>query len=118
MIQVLFVDDDRVTLKLVKGILEGAGYAVIICTDPREALDRMEREKVDVIISDANMPGGISGFDFVKTIRGRSEYRDLPVALLTGRREKRDIQMGLQVGADDYIIKPIDPLVLLGKIET
>jgi CheY-like chemotaxis protein len=118
MTHVLFVDDDRVSLKLVRGILEGAGYGVHTSTDPREALELMAKEKVDIVISDANMPGGISGFEFVRTIRMRPEFKDLPVALLTGRREKRDIQMGLQSGADDYIIKPIDPLVLLGKIET
>jgi len=118
MIQVLFVDDDRVTLKLVKGILEGAGYSVIAVADPREALDVLERENVDILISDANMPGGVSGFDLVRTIRTMYKFKDLPIALLTGRREKRDIQMGLQSGADDYIIKPIDPLILLGKIET
>jgi len=114
----LFVDDDRVTLKLVQGILEGAGYSVVAVADPREALEKMDREQVDLVITDANMPGGVSGFDVVRTIRTRPHLRNLPVALLTGRREKKDIQLGLQVGADDYIIKPIDPLVLLGKVET
>jgi DNA-binding response OmpR family regulator len=118
MSQILFVDDDKITLKLVKGILEGAGYTALLASDPREALEILEKHTIDALITDANMPGGISGFDLVKTVKNRPEYKALPTALLTGRREKKDIAMGLAVGADDYIIKPIDPLILLGKIES
>lgn len=118
MINILFVDDDKVTLKLVKEILESAGYSAVAVPDPRDALDHLEKETFDLVISDANMPGGVSGFDLVKTIRRNSKFASLPVALLTGRRDKKDIQMGLECGADDYIIKPIDPHILLGKIES
>ena len=69
MINVLFIDDDKVTLRLVREILEGAGYSVVACTDPRDALDHLSKEPFDLILTDANIPGGVSGFDLVRTIR-------------------------------------------------
>ncbi len=117
MINILFVDDDKVTQKLVKGILNSAGYSVTTLSDPRDAFDRLNSEHFDIIITDANMPGGISGFDFIRTIRRTEKFSKIPVAMLTGRRDAKDIQLGLEVGANDYILKPIDPLILLGKVE-
>jgi CheY-like chemotaxis protein len=118
MIKILYVDDDRVALKMVKSILESAGYAVTTTTDPRDGLERMKTESFDLVISDANMPGGVSGFDMVRTIRSQMHFDKVAVALLTGRREKKDIQLGLECGANDYIIKPIDPDILLSKVES
>lgn len=117
MTKVLFVDDDRVALKMVKSILESAGYLVTTTGDPRDALDRLEKEPFDLLISDANIPGGVSGFDLVKTVRSRMHFDKMAIALLTGRREKKDIQYGLDCGANDYIVKPIDPDILLAKVE-
>jgi DNA-binding response OmpR family regulator len=117
-INVLFVDDDKVTQKIVKEILENSGYCVTTVSDPRDAIDRLNSEPFDVIITDANMPGGISGFDFCKTLRLTEKFAKIPIAMLTGRRETKDIQLGLESGADDYILKPIDPLILLGKVES
>jgi DNA-binding response OmpR family regulator len=118
MVSVLFIDDDKVTLKMVRSILESAGYSVITTTDARDGLDRLEREPVDMIITDANIPGGISGFELVRTVRKHPKFANLPIAILTGRREKKDIEKGLECGANDYIIKPIDPHILLGKIDS
>ena len=118
MVRILFIDDDKMTLKLVQGIFEHAGYSVITSSDPRIAIERLEKKQIDLVITDANMPGGMSGFDLVKTIRARKEFDEIPVAILTGRREKKDIQLGLSCGANDYIIKPIDPHILLGKVES
>jgi len=118
MVSILFIDDDKVTLKVVRSILESAGYSVITTTDARDGLERLEREPVDLIITDANIPGGISGFELVKTVRKHPKFSRLPVAILTGRREKKDIERGLECGANDYIIKPIDSHILLGKIDS
>ncbi|MDZ4676687.1 MAG: response regulator [Oligoflexia bacterium] len=117
MTNILFIDDDKVTLKLVKDILESSGYSVVTSTDPRDGLDKLEREVFDMVITDANMPGGVSGYELIKTIRGKPKFAHIPIAMLTGRRDKKDIQLGLDSGADDYIIKPIDPMILLGKIQ-
>src|SRR3954471_15653832 len=94
-LNILFVDDDKVALKMVKGILESAGYGVTVTMDPREALEKLTHYHFDLLISDANMPGGISGFDLVRTIRSQPRFGDLTIALLTGRREKQDIRQGL-----------------------
>lgn len=118
MIKVLFVDDDKVTQKLVKEILSTAGYSVMVSDDPRDAIEKLNTEPFDIVLSDVNIPGGFSGFAFVKTIRSYPKFAKMPVAMITGRRDKKDIQLGMECGADDYILKPIDPLILLSKVES
>ena len=116
MLNILVVDDDKMTLTLITEILEGAGYRVVATPHPHDAVEILNREVIDALVTDANMPGGISGFDLVKTIRKNPKFKDLPIAFLTGRREKKDIALGLECGANDYIIKPIDPHILKAKV--
>lgn len=118
MIKVLFVDDDKVTQKLVKEILSGAGYSVVVSDDPRDAFEKLNIEPFDVVLTDINIPGGFSGFAFVKTMRSYPKFQKMPIAMITGRRDKKDIQLGLECGADDYILKPIDPMILISKVES
>lgn len=118
MASILFVDDDKVTQKLVKDILDVAGYDVIVLGDPRDAYDRLQQEHFDCLVTDVNMPGGFSGFDLVRATRKLEKTAKLPIAVVTGRRDPKDIMTGVQVGADDYIVKPIDPHIFLGKIES
>ncbi|MBK9294423.1 MAG: response regulator [Oligoflexia bacterium] len=118
MASILFVDDDKVTQKLVKDILDLSGYDVIIIGDPRDAYDRLQQEHFDCLITDVNMPGGFSGFDLVRAVRKLDKTKKIPIAVVTGRRDPKDIMTGVQVGADDYIVKPIDPHIFLGKVET
>jgi DNA-binding response OmpR family regulator len=114
---ILFVDDDKVTLKMVENILTAAGYYVATTTDSLSVIERLERESFDLVITDANMPM-LNGFDLIRTIRMHEKLSHLPIALLTGRRDKKDIQHAITSGADEYIVKPIDPVILIAKIET
>jgi DNA-binding response OmpR family regulator len=117
MIRVLIVDDDKDFLKIVSAILDSAGYLVTTAQDAHDALEKIQQETFDVILSDANMPGP-SGFDLVKTIRSHSKLSGIAIALLTGRRDHRDIERGLSSGADDYLVKPIDADLFLAKVNS
>lgn len=115
--KILVVDDDKDFLKIVTKILEVGGFAVTTSENATDALQKIDNEIFDVLISDANMPGG-SGFNLIKTLKKNYGSRNMSIALLTGRREKKDIEYGLSCGADDYIVKPLDPDLFLAKIET
>jgi CheY-like chemotaxis protein len=117
MANVLVVDDDKDFLKIAQRFLQAAGYSVVTATDAVGGIEALGRELFDLILTDANMPGG-SGFDLVKTLKRNDQTKGLPVAMLTGRRDKEDIDKGLSCGADDYIVKPIDPDIFLSKVDS
>lgn len=113
---ILLVDDDADVRRMVKKILEKGGYQVSVVDNGLSALDELNSRTYDLLVSDANMPQ-YSGFDLIKALRRQPRHRELCIAMLTGRREKQDIQLAIDLGVNDYIVKPIDPDVLLNKIE-
>jgi len=114
---VLLVDDDKDIIRMAQAILENSFYNVKSAGDVLAALELLRTYTFDVVISDANMPH-YSGFDLIKTIRHEDKWRSMSVAMLTGRKEKQDIERAIRLGIDDYIIKPIDPLIFLKKVDT
>ena len=117
MARVLVVDDDKDILKAVEQILAEVGHTVVSATSAMEAIEHLRLASFDMVLSDANMPMH-SGFDLVATLRKEPEWQKLSIAMLTGRREKKDIEKAINAGVDDYIVKPIDPLLLIQKVET
>ena len=117
MARILIVDDDRDVLKITSRVLKMAKHEVLTSEGPGLAFDLLRQMPFDAVITDANMPE-MSGFDFVESLRSRKETKNLAVALLTSRREREDVQRGIAAGVDDYIVKPIDPLILVQKIES
>lgn len=115
--RILAVDDDKDILRMVEQILAEAGHTVVSATNVLEAIDHLRHASFDMVLSDANMPMH-SGFDLVMTLRKEPEWQKLSIAMITGRREKKDIEKAVQAGVDDYIVKPIDPLLLIQKVET
>ncbi len=115
MAKLLVVDDDKDILKLAKAVLTHENHEVLTAIDAIAAMDILNNQSIDLVISDANMPH-YSGFDFINTLRKDSRFKDLPVAMLTGLREKKDIEKAIRVGVNDYIIKPLDPLIFTQKI--
>jgi CheY-like chemotaxis protein len=115
MARILVVDDDHDVLKLVERVFSQAGHMVITADDPFKAMATLDRNDFDLLISDANMPH-FSGFELIQTLRRNSRYENMSIAMLTGLRERKDIDKALKAGVDDYIVKPIDPMILLQKI--
>ena len=112
----LIVDDDTDVLNIITKLLELKNHQVIAAENALEAIDRITENNVDIVITDATMPE-FSGFDLIRSLKNNEKYAHLTLAMLTGRREKEDIQHALDLGVQDYIVKPIEPDVLLTKIE-
>jgi len=114
----LIVDDDHTLADLLVFTLRRAGYESYIAYDIPNALDLFEKIDFDVIILDVNLPGKPDmkdGFDVCRAIRQTS---DVPIILLTVRDEEEDILKGLNLGADDYILKPFSPRQLVARIKS
>lgn len=118
MAKILIVDDQKSILLTVEALLKSENHLVTACTNSIDALDKLNSEKFDLVITDAIMPVGTNGFVLTKTIRSTPNLSKIPVILLTGKREKSDVEKGIESGADDYIVKPIDPPLLLEKVNT
>jgi DNA-binding response OmpR family regulator len=116
MAHLLIVDDDMFFLKMTRKILEFSGYSVSVAVDSQTAMEKLQKDTFDLILTDANMPGG-SGFDLIRKIKNDPKSFEIPVAMLTGRRNREDVLKGLECGATDYIVKPIDPDLFLEKIQ-
>jgi two-component system alkaline phosphatase synthesis response regulator PhoP len=112
--KILVVDDEQQLVKVLKGYLEKAGYSVVTAYDGNEALVVFQREKPDFAILDLNLPG-MDGLDVCKTIRRDS---DIPILMLTARVEETDKLIGLELGADDYVIKPFSPREVIARVRT
>jgi two-component system chemotaxis sensor kinase CheA len=101
---VLVVDDSAVTRTLEKGILETAGYRVLVAPDGVAALDLLRREPCDLVVTDVEMPR-MDGFALTAEVRGDDRLRDLPVVLVTSLASDDDRRRGVEAGADAYIVK-------------
>jgi DNA-binding response OmpR family regulator len=108
----LIVDDDRILADVIAFTLRKEGFEIIQAYDGNTAIHRWHEEKPDLIVLDVNMPN-LDGFTVCRKIRGES---DVPIILLTVRGEEDDIVQGLEIGADDYIVKPFSPRQLVARI--
>ncbi len=112
---VLVVEDDEDILQLLSYNLETAGYEVLTSEDGYEGLNLAKQHRPSLIILDIMLPG-IDGFEVCKEIKRRAETADTPVIMLTARGEEVDRIVGLELGADDYVVKPFSPRELLLRI--
>jgi two-component system alkaline phosphatase synthesis response regulator PhoP len=112
--RILVVDDEPQIVKVVKAYLEKTGFAVVSAADGSAALAVFRREKPDLVILDLNLPG-IDGLEVCRAIRRTSE---VPVIMLTARVEESDRLIGLELGADDYVIKPFSPREVVARVRT
>ncbi len=112
---VLVIDDDPVILELLRVNFEIEGFDVICATDGEEGLKRAQTERPDAVISDIMMPRR-DGLQLLADLKGDPATEDLPVILLSAKAQKSEVQQGLDLGADDYITKPFDPLELIDRL--
>ncbi|MFD0938110.1 response regulator, partial [Methylobacterium trifolii] len=103
---ILVVDDSITTRTLEKGILEAAGYRVVVCVDGQDALERLRAgiEPVDLVLADVEMPR-LDGFGLLKALRADERFARLPLVLMTSRGDAQDVARGLDLGADAYLTK-------------
>ncbi len=113
---ILVVDDSSSVRNLVKFVLESDGYATAEAADGREAWDMVQRIHPSLVVADCDMPE-MTGPELVRAMREQPQFNDTPIVLLTSKRDEKDEVFGLEVGADDYIGKPVEPLKLQARIK-
>ena len=112
---VLLVDDDPVILKLLQVNFEMEGFNVSTANDGVEGLEKARAERPDIVLLDIMMPR-MDGLQVTKALKGDPETKDIPIILLSAKAQASDIQAGKDIGADDYLTKPFDPLELLERV--
>lgn len=106
---ILIVDDSKTVRNLVAFIMKQEGFKVTTAEDGLDGLEKLyAAEKVDLIVSDINMPR-MDGLTFIKNLREQDAYRDMPIIVLSTEGEDKDIETGLSVGANLYMVKPAQP---------
>ncbi|MBK8822961.1 MAG: response regulator transcription factor [Anaerolineales bacterium] len=109
---ILIVDDEKRLVSLVESYLTQEGYRVATAFNGKEALTVADRENPDLIILDIMMPE-MNGYDFMRIHRAE---HDTPIIMLTAKVEDDDKIIGLELGADDYVVKPFKPRELMARV--
>jgi DNA-binding response OmpR family regulator len=114
--RILLVEDDPAVLRAVSYMLGKEGYEVLTASNGLDGLTKAKGESPDLLILDVMLPG-IDGFEICHRLRAEPQTAQLPILMLSAKGQAADKSMGLQVGANEYLTKPVERLVLLGKIE-
>lgn len=112
---VLVVDDSLSIRKFLAGLLSNQGFEVDMAKNGYHALEILNQKEFDMVITDLEMPH-LSGYELIEQIRAENRWEDLPVIVLTGRASKHIQQLSMNLGADEFIIKPFKEDELLDKI--
>ncbi|MEO8355964.1 MAG: response regulator transcription factor [Chloroflexota bacterium] len=109
---ILVVEDEASIAEVVSLYLKRAGYSVQIASDGRQAMNIFQRQNPDFVILDLMLPE-VDGLSLTRWLRDRS---NVPIIMLTARREEMDRITGLEMGADDYVVKPFSPQELVSRV--
>lgn len=109
---VLIVEDDEDILQLLEYNFQNAGFDVTTASDGLDALAKLRRQRPDLVLLDIMLPGA-DGFEVCKSIKRDPKTAQVPVIMLTARGEEVDRIVGLELGADDYVVKPFSPRELI-----
>ncbi len=113
---ILIVDDDATTRKIIHKILDQSGYEVTEASSGEDALDYIGNHQFTLVLLDIVMKG-INGIEVLKIIRQKYQMDELPVIMVTIKESSSDMQEALALGANDYVVKPIDKIVLQSRIQ-
>jgi len=114
---ILIVDDSKTVRNLVAFIMKKEGFRVTTAEDGLDGLEKLyAADTVDLIVSDVNMPR-MDGFTFIKSIREQDAYRDIPIIVLSTEGQDKDIETGLTLGANLYMVKPAQPEKMVRNVK-
>ncbi|MFW5722545.1 MAG: response regulator [Desulfohalobiaceae bacterium] len=113
---IAIVEDEVDILNLLRFNLESAGYSVLTALEGNEAVSMIRRELPDLVLLDIMLPGK-DGFDVCKAVKSDDRTKGIPVIMLTARGEEVDRIVGLELGADDYVVKPFSPRELVLRVK-
>ena len=111
--KVLVVDDELKIARLVRDYLIEAGFDVALASTGPAAVASVRSDRPDLVVLDLGLPG-MDGYDVTRAIRGQSA---IPIIMLTARSEETDRIVGLELGADDYVVKPFSPRELVARVK-
>jgi CheY-like chemotaxis protein len=114
--KILCVDDDPHNRKLLQDVLSPVGYEVLDAESGKEALEVIAKEKIDLVLLDVIMPG-MDGYDVCRAIKGDEKTRNIPVVMITGLISKEDRIKGIEVGAEEFLTKPVDPAEVRARVK-
>lgn len=114
MIKILIVEDDKNILNTLTYYLQNEGFSVKTAQNIHKAIDIIKNEQFNIVLLDITLPDG-NGYDFYKKLKEKS---NTPVIFLTALDEEKDIVKGFDLGADDYITKPFNPLELIARVKS
>jgi two-component system alkaline phosphatase synthesis response regulator PhoP len=112
---ILIIDDDTSVLRHVSEVLRNAGFALVTATNGLDGLKYLA-ENPKLVVLDVNMPE-MDGMQTCRMIRASEKHRQTPILMLTARGDITDMIEARKVGADDYLVKPVDAALLLRKVE-
>lgn len=114
---VLVIEDDPITLKILCSTIEKHGFTALKAENGSEALSQLEKCKLHAVILDLNLPD-MNGLDILKQIRNHSVLNSIATIIVTEKDDKVDAILGLEMGADDYITKPFNQRELIARLNT
>lgn len=112
--KVLIVDDEADILEAIRFKLEAEGFQCIAASDGEEGLSKAKTEKPDLVLLDVGLPK-INGYKVCRLLKFDESFRKIPIIMLTARTQEKDVQIGQETGADEYVKKPFD-LELLASL--
>ena len=116
MAKILIAEDSATAVELLRRAIAPLGHKIVVATDGAEAEEKIRREKPDLVILDIIMPK-MNGFQLCRTLRGDPEFKDLPILVITSMDREADRYWGMKQGANEYLVKPVDPQVLVEKVK-
>ena len=114
--KILVVDDERHIVRLLEVNLQRTGYTVVTAFDGREALQKVESEKPDLVILDIEMPF-IDGFEVLRQVKENPSTEAIPVMILTKRATMADVKRGWDLGCEAYYTKPFNPMEVMTQVK-
>jgi two-component system, OmpR family, alkaline phosphatase synthesis response regulator PhoP len=115
--RLLVIEDDKDILELIKYNLQKEHYQIATATNGEEALEAVKSRVFDLILLDLMLPG-LDGLEICKIFKADPSLAAIPIIMVTAKGEETDIVLGLELGADDYIVKPFSPRVLIARIRS
>jgi len=115
MAKILIAEDSATSVELLRRALEPLGHEILIAEDGEDAELKIARERPDLVILDIIMPKR-NGFQLCRAVRSNPETEKLPIIVVTSMDRESDRYWGLKQGADEYLVKPVDPVVLVAKV--
>lgn len=114
--KILIVDDEEDLVETVRFPLEMEGYHVLVSHNGEEALDQARIENPDLILLDLMLPK-VDGYEVCHRLKSDDRYKHIPILMLTAKSQEKDMMLGMETGANEYITKPFDIRDLLKKVK-